>query len=167
MKREFRRSRAALRPGRRRGRSARGAGRAASPRAAAPFACALCLAALVALSGCSGGWGTVAQSCLDRLTPGPAVRTWAPTPSPESYADSYADATGAGTNYVYRVTAADAEGSVRELSLVSFGSKASGEGWLAIEAKGGSGLRYDAVEEDAVPAPARAALASDGRDGGR
>ncbi len=129
-----------------------------SRRTALRAALAALLAALPLLAGCSGGWGVVAQSMLDRVTPGPWVTMWACTPQPDSYVDSYADATGAGDNYVYRVDAATADGDRRELTVIAFGAKASGKGYLEIEAKGGSGVRYRAVAEEDVPAGALAAL---------
>lgn len=46
---------------------------------------------------------------------------WAPAPEPGSHASSYADATGAGANYVYLVDAADDRDNVRELQLIFFG----------------------------------------------
>lgn len=122
---------------------------------AAPMAL---LVALPLLTGCSGGWGAVARSLLDRVTPGPWVTMWARTPQPDSYVDSYSDATGAGDNYVYRVDAATADGELRELTVIAFGAKASGKGYLEIEAKGGSGVRYRAVAEEDVPAGALEAL---------
>lgn len=61
---------------------------------------------------------------------------WAPAPEPGSHASSYADATGAGANYVYLVDAADDRGNVRELQLIFFGRESNGEGWLEIEARG-------------------------------
>ena len=83
---------------------------------------------------------------------------WAPALEPGSHASSYADATGAGTNYVYLVDAADDRGNVRELQLIFFGRESDGEGWLEIEACGGSGVRYRACEAAEAPAAARRAL---------
>lgn len=122
---------------------------------------AACLAAIPALSGCSGGMGAAARSVLDRVLPSPSYTAWALSPEPDSYVDSYADATGAGLNYVYLVDAADDEGGVRELQLIFYGAKSSGETWLEVEAKGGSGVHYWPVDESAVPSGAAAAL----RDG--
>lgn len=104
------------------------------------------------------GWGPVLRSVTDRVLPNPEVAMWAPTPDPGSHASSYADATGAGANYVYLVEAADAEGNVRELQLIFFGRKSDGEGWLEIEARGGSGVCYRACDADEAPAAARGAL---------
>ena len=81
-----------------------------------------------------------------------------PRPSPVSHASSYADATGAGANYVYLVDAADDRGNVRELQLIFFGRESDGEGWLEIEARGGSGVRYRACDAAEPPAAARGAL---------
>lgn len=53
---------------------------------------------------------------------------WAPALGPGSHASSYADATGAGANYVYLVDAADDRGNVRELQLIFFGRESDGEG---------------------------------------
>ena len=104
------------------------------------------------------GWGPVLRSVTDRVLPNPEVAMWAPAPDPGSHASSYADATGAGANYVYLVEAADAEGNVRELQLIFFGRESEGEGWLEIEARGGSGVRYRACDAAGVPAAARGAL---------
>ena len=91
------------------------------------------------------GWGSALRSIADRVLPNPEIAMWAPAPEPGSHASSYADATGAGANYVYLVDAADAEGNVRELQLIFFGRESDGEGWLEIEARGGSGVRYVSV----------------------
>ena len=116
------------------------------------------VALALALPGCSGGWGAAAQSVLDRLMPGPETTMWAPVPQPDSYTDSYSDATGAGTNYVYRIDAATEGGDRRELTIISFVNKATGEGYLEIDAKGSSGVHYRAVEEAEVPEGAKDAL---------
>lgn len=87
------------------------------------------------------GWGSVLRSIADRVLPNPEVTMWAPAPEPGSHASSYADATGAGANYVYLVDAADDRGNVRELQLIFFGRESDGEGWLEIEARGGPGTR--------------------------
>ena len=104
------------------------------------------------------GWGPVLRSVADRVLPNPEVAMWAPAPDPGSHASSYADATGAGANYVYLVDAADAEGNVRELQLIFFGRESDGEGWLEIEARGGSGVRYRVCDAAEAPAAARRAL---------
>ena len=46
------------------------------------------------------GWGSALRSIADRVLPNPEIAMWAPAPEPGSHASSYADATGAGTNYV-------------------------------------------------------------------
>ena len=104
------------------------------------------------------GWGPVLRSVTDRVLPNPEVAMWAPAPDSGSHASSYADATGAGANYVYLVEAADAEGNVRELQLIFFGRESDGEGWLEIEARGGSGVRYRTCDAAQAPAAARRAL---------
>lgn len=120
---------------------------------------ALCAVALsLSLFGCSGGWEAVARSAADRLLPYPEETLWAPSPPPDSFVDSYDDATGAGRNYVYLVEAADEDGVAREVRLICFGAKSDGEGWLEIEAKGGSGVHYRQANEEAVPGDASAAL---------
>lgn len=53
---------------------------------------------------------------------------WAPALGPGSHSSSYADATGAGANYVYLVDAADDRGNVRELQLIFFGRESDGGG---------------------------------------
>lgn len=131
-----------------------------SGRAAAAVALCLLAAALV-LGGkalLDAGWGPALRSVADRMLPNPEVTMWAPAPEPGSHASSYADATGAGANYVYLVDAADAEGNVRELQLIFFGRESDGEGWLEIEARGGSGVRYRPCDATEAPAAARGAL---------
>ena len=54
--------------------------------------------------------------------------------------------------------AADGRGNVRELQLIFFGRESDGEGWLEIEARGGSGVRYRACDAAQAPAAARRAL---------
>ena len=69
------------------------------PLAAVP---ALLSAALV-LGGnalLDAGWGSALRSIPDRVLTNPEIDMWAPAPEPGSHASSYADATGAGANYV-------------------------------------------------------------------
>ena len=54
--------------------------------------------------------------------------------------------------------AADDRGNVRKLQLIFFERESDGEGWLAIEARGGSGVRYRACDAAEAPAAARRAL---------
>ncbi len=54
--------------------------------------------------------------------------------------------------------AADDRGNVQELQLIFFGRESDGEGWLEIEARGGSGVRYRACDAAEPPAAARRAL---------
>ena len=117
------------------------------------------VAALCAGALARSGWGPALQSVLDRLLPIPSVQMWASAPEPDSFDGSYAAATGAGENYVYRVRAAAADGTVRELTLISFGARSSGEGWLRIEARGGSAVHYWPADAAEVPAAAAEALA--------
>lgn len=120
---------------------------------------ALCAVVLsFSLAGCSGGWGAAARSVADRLLPYPEVTLWAPSPPPDSFVDSYGDATGAGQNYVYLVEAADEDGVVTQIQLICFGAKFDGVGWLEVDAKGGSGIHYRPIGEEAVPYEASAAL---------
>ena len=133
----------------------RGRGRAAA------LALLACLVATLALGGralLDSGWGPALRSVADRVLPYPEVAMWAPEPGPASRVSSYADATGAGANHVYLVRAADAHGNVRELQLIFFGREADGQGWLAIDARGGSGVHYREVEAGEVPEAAREAL---------
>lgn len=105
------------------------------------------------------GWGGSAlRSIADRVLPNLEIAMWAPALGPGSHASSYADATGAGANYVYLVDAADDRGNVRELQLIFFGRESDGEGWLKIEARGGSGVRYRACDAAEAPVAARRAL---------
>lgn len=132
-----------------------------SPRlaVAALLATVAVVAALCAGALARSGWGPALQSVLDRVLPIPSVQMWASAPEPDSFDGSYADATGAGENYVYRVRAATADGTVRELTLISFGARATGEGWLRIEARGGSAVHYWPADAAEVPAAAVEALA--------
>lgn len=107
---------------------------------------------------CDGEIGCFYSSANNRVLPNPEIAMWAPAPEPGSHASSYADATGAGANYVYLVDAADDRGNVRELQLIFFGRESNGEGWLEIEAHGGSGVRYRACDAAEAPAAARGAL---------
>ena len=102
------------------------------------------------------GWGSALRSIADRVLPNPKIAMWAPEPG--SHESSYADATGAGANYVYLVDAADDRGNIREIQLIFFGRESDGEGWLEIEARGGSGVRYRACDAAEAPAAARRAL---------
>lgn len=125
-------------------------------------AVALLLPALLActlLSGCGGGWGVAVSSLFDRVFM-PQETVWAASPEPDAFTESYADATGSGTNFVYRVQGATADGSPVEVTLISYGGKTSGEGWLQIEAHGGSGVRYRTIDEHDVPLAAHEALAA-------
>lgn len=54
--------------------------------------------------------------------------------------------------------AADDKGNVRELQLITFGRESDGEGWLEIEAHGGSGVRYRVCDAAEAPTAARRAL---------
>lgn len=56
------------------------------------------------------------------------------------------------------VDVADVRGNVRELQLIFFGRESDGEGWLEIEARYGSGVRYRACDAAEAPAAARRAL---------
>lgn len=105
------------------------------------------------------GWGGSAlRSIADRVLPNLEIAMWAPALGPGSHASSYADATGAGANYVYLVDAADDRGNVRELQLIFFGRESDGEGWVEIEARGGSGVRYHACDAAEAPVAARRTL---------
>lgn len=104
------------------------------------------------------GWGSALRSIADRVPPNPEIAMWAPTPEPGSHASSYADATGAGANFVYLVDAADDRGNVRDPQLIFFGRGSDGEGWLEIEARGGSGVRHRACDAAEAPAAAHRAL---------
>ncbi len=109
------------------------------------------------------GWGPALRSLADRVLPQPEVTMWAPAPRAGDHVGSYADATGAGTNYVYLVEAANESGATRELQLIFFGRESCGTGWLQIEARGGSGVRYAPCDEADVPQAARAVLTADPR----
>lgn len=108
--------------------------------------------------GCSGGsW--MLQNVADRfLLPAPQHTVWATSPPPGSHVDSYADASGSYTNYVYEVEAADANGTLFTVTIIYFGREASGEGWLEIDARGATGVHYHGVDESEVPQAARDVL---------
>lgn len=125
--------------------------------AALTLAVAAVLASAV-LQGCDGGWGPVLKSGADRLLPTPQYTAWARCPDPDSYSDWYRDASGSYTNYVYDVEAATGKGERVTVTIILFGRKASGEGWIEIDAKGTSGVHYESVDEGEVPKPARDAL---------
>ncbi|WP_156797605.1 hypothetical protein [Olsenella sp. oral taxon 809] len=72
--------------------------------------------------------------------------------------DSYPDASGSGVNYVYDVEASAEDGTRLMVTIILFGREASGQGWLRIEAKGSSGVRYDGVDESEVPQTAHDVL---------
>lgn len=54
--------------------------------------------------------------------------------------------------------AADDRGNVQELQLIFFGRESDGEGWLEIEGRGGSGVRYRACDAAEAPSAARGTL---------
>lgn len=107
---------------------------------------------------CCAGAGTVAKSVFDSLLPMPSQTVWARCPTPGSHSDSYRDASGSCTNYVYDVEAATSDGTRVTVSIILFGREASGKGWLKIDAKGSSGMHYDSVDASEVPQAARDAL---------
>lgn len=113
--------------------------------------------ACAAIQGCSGA-GTVAKSTADRLLPVPSRMVWARCPAPGAHVDSYPDASGSGVNFVYDVEAAAEDGTRLMVTIILFGREASGQGWLRIEAKGSSGVRYDGVDESEVPQTAHDVL---------
>jgi hypothetical protein len=119
---------------------------------AAAVALATCL-----LSGCSGWF---VESTANRALPTPERTVWAVCPAPDDYFDSYEDASGSYMNYVYKVDAATEDQECIEVTIILFGRKASGEGWLEIQAKGTAGVHYDSVGEDDVPEEAIEALAA-------
>ena len=81
-----------------------------------PLAAMLALLSAALLLGgnalLDAGWGSALRSIADRVLPNPEIAMWAPAPESGSHASSYADATGAGANYVYLVDAADDRGNV-------------------------------------------------------
>ncbi len=111
-----------------------------------------------ALAGCDAGTSAVAKSVADRVLPTEQRILWAETPQPDSFTGSYDDASGSGQNFVYEVPAADERGAAFDVTIISFGRKASGTGYLQIDAKGTSGVHYHAVDEKDVPAEALDAL---------
>lgn len=127
-----------------------------------PLAAMLALLSAALLLGgnalLDAGWGSALRSIADRVLPNPEIVMLAPAPESGSHASSYADATGAGANCVYLVDAADDKGNVRELQLIFFERESDGEGWLEIEAHGGSGVRYRVCDAAEAPTAARRAL---------
>ena len=139
--------------------------RCTSQRIKTALAAALIALGLIALpltlASCDSGTVAVGKSVIERVLPGDWRTMWAASPQPDTYIGSYDDATGQGENYVYDVQAADSQGRVKTVTIVSFGSKASGEGYLQLDVKGSSGVHYHAVETNDVPADARAAIEAD------
>lgn len=117
------------------------------------------------LTSCDSGTIAVGKSVIDRVLPGDWRTMWAATPSPDAHAASYDDASGQGKNYVYDVQASDSQGRVKIVTIISFGSKASGEGYLQLDVKGSSGVHYHAVEANEVPADALAAIGANDESG--
>lgn len=105
------------------------------------------------------GWG--GRRCARSPTaccPTPRSPCGRPRPSPAATRAPTPTQPGRGASYVYLVDAADDRGNVRELQLIFFGRESDGEGWLEIEARGGSGVRYRACDAAEAPAAARRAL---------
>lgn len=120
-------------------------------------AIALAATVLAGYAGCAGA-GPVGKSVADRLLPTPQRTVWARCPDPGTHSDSYQDASGSGTNYVYDVEAAAEDGTRLTVTIILFGREASGEGWIEIDARGTSGVYYQSVAADEVPQGARDAL---------
>ena len=59
---------------------------------------------------------------------------------------------------VYDVEAATEDGTRLTVTIILFGRKASGRGWIKIDAKGTSGEHYDSVDESEVPHAAHDAI---------
>ena len=54
--------------------------------------------------------------------------------------------------------AATEDGTRLTVTIILFGRKASGRGWIKIDAKGTSGEHYDSVDESEVPHAAHDAI---------
>lgn len=101
------------------------------------------------------------QGTLDRLNPLAArVTAYAKAPAPDSWFDSYGDASGGGENYVYEVRAYDEAGVEHKANLISFGVELDGseDGYLELSVKGSYVHRWEYVAADAIPAAAVRAL---------
>ena len=126
------------------------------------LAAALIVFGLIALpltlTSCDAGTMAAGKSVIDRVLPGDWCTMWAATPLPDAYAGSYDDASGQGKNYVYEVNAVDDLGRSKTVTIISFGGKASGAGYLQIDVKGSSGVHYHAVDASDVPAAAFAVI---------
>jgi hypothetical protein len=133
--------------------------RARSARPAVLLVLALAVALLASRCSAPDGLGVVVCSVVDQVSPLASARTlWARTPEPDGFVDSYANAAEDDDNYVYEVEGFDEEGEPHVVTIILFGRRASGEGYLRIEARGGSGEHYDRVPEDAVPTAVLEAL---------
>lgn len=122
-------------------------------------------AATMGISSTSGVGLWFIQGTFDRMNPFvDQVTVYARTPAPDAYFDSYADATGNGENYVYKVRAYDGNGIEYEANLISFGVKLGAgsddapQTHLKLSIRGSHVRRWEWIAADAVPAVAAKAL---------
>lgn len=97
------------------------------------------------------------RTTIDRFCPlVPQEVVWAPTPAADAWAESYEDATGSGTNYVYELVARTEDGAEHVSYLTVFGDKLDvDEPYLRVTTKGCYAQLYKPVGEAEVPQPAR------------
>ena len=103
------------------------------------------------------GWGSALRSIADRVLPNPEITMWRPRRARQPRELLRRRHRGGGE---LRLPGGRGgrRGNVRELQLIFFGRESNGEGWLEIEARGGSGVRYRACDAAEAPAAARGAL---------
>lgn len=116
---------------------------------------------------CAAGAAWVAQSrdawfvksIVDRVVPWSAPMTlYAETPAADGYFHSYDDAAGAYENYVYELTAYDADGGQRRVVLVSFGTMLDeSKPYIQMVAKGSSVRAWEYGEAPDIVFPPQAA----------
>lgn len=127
-----------------------------------PLAAVLALLSVALVLGgnalLDAGWGSALRSIADRMLPNPEITMWRPRPSPAATRAPTPTPPRRGrttsTWWTRRTTGAMSESSS---SSSSDGSRTA-RGWLEIEARGGSGVRYRACDAAEAPAAARGAL---------
>ncbi len=112
------------------------------------------LAIAVPLAG-SALW--LPRATIDRFNPLLAAEvTYVPTPAPDAWVETYEDATGSGSNYVYELDAREADGTPHMSYLVVFGGTLKAdEPYLRVTAKGCNAQLYNPIPADEVPQAAR------------
>lgn len=141
----------------------RGGGRGhTGRRAGRGCAVALLVMVLVGVGACAamplaGSALWFPRTTIDRFCPlVPQEVVWAPTPAADAWAESYEDATGSGTNYVYEFTGRTEDGSEHVSYLTVFGGMLDvDEPYLRVTTKGCYAQLYKPVGAGEVPQRAR------------